>query len=93
MCLARVWVSVPGVPPRTDVVCHPVVQDTPEGHDTALKGAVAAAPKWVFRSFSNRFGNSLFGEAVGDGIRPILREALLGWAVVWASPTPAPVRR
>ena len=37
---ATVKVTVPGAPPRTDVGFQPVSDETPEGHETAFKGAV-----------------------------------------------------
>lgn len=38
-------------------------EDTPEGHDTALKGAVTDALRRALRSFGAQFGNSLYGQA------------------------------
>ena len=37
---APVRVTVPGAPPRTDVGFHAVTEETADGHETALKGAV-----------------------------------------------------
>ena len=40
---APVRVTVSGAQPRTDVGFHTVAEETPEGHDTAIKGAVTDA--------------------------------------------------
>ena len=60
---AVVRVNVTGAPPRTDVGFHPVTDDSPEGHETAFKGAVTDALKRALRSFGDRFGNGLYGDA------------------------------
>ena len=59
---APVRVSVVGAPPRTDVGFHVVTEDTPEGHETAAKGAVTDGLKRALRSFGDRFGNGLYGD-------------------------------
>ena len=59
---APVRVSVNGAPARTDIGFHVVTEDTPEGHETACKGAVTDGLKRALRSFGNRFGNGLYGE-------------------------------
>ena len=59
---ALVKVSVPGAPARTDVGFQPVTDESPEGHETAFKGAVTDALKRALRSFGDRFGNGLYGD-------------------------------
>ena len=59
---AVVRVSVPGAPSRTDVGFQPVAVESPEGHETAFKGAVTDALKRALRSFGDRFGNGLYGD-------------------------------
>ncbi len=59
---APVRVTVPGAPPRTDTGFHPVAEDTADGHETALKGAVTDGMKRALRSFGDRFGNGLYGD-------------------------------
>ena len=59
---AVVRVSVPGAPSRTDVGFQPVADETPEGHETAFKGAVTDGLKRALRSFGDRFGNGLYGD-------------------------------
>ena len=59
---APVRVTVPGAPPRTDVGFHAVADETPDGHDTAIKGAVTDGMKRALRSFGDRFGNGLYGD-------------------------------
>ena len=58
---APVRVTVPGAPPRTDIGFHAVTEETAEGHETALKGAVTDGLKRALRSFGDRFGNGLYG--------------------------------
>ena len=66
---APVRVTVPGAPPRTDVGFHAVTEETPDGHETALKGAVTDGLKRALRSFGDRFGNGLYGEpSTGSGV-------------------------
>ena len=60
--LAVVRVTVPGAPSRTDVGFQPVSDESPEGHETAFKGAVTDALKRALRSFGDRFGNGLYGD-------------------------------
>ena len=59
---APVRVSVVGALPRTDIGFHVVTDDTPEGHETAAKGAVTDGLKRALRSFGGRFGNGLYGD-------------------------------
>ena len=59
---APVRVSVNGAPSRTDIGFHIVTEDTPEGHETACKGAVTDGLKRALRSFGDRFGNGLYGD-------------------------------
>ena len=59
---APVRVSVNGAPSRTDIGFHVVTEDTPEGHETACKGAVTDGLKRALRSFGDRFGNGLYGD-------------------------------
>ena len=59
---APVRVTVPGAPPRTDVGFHAVTEETADGHETALKGAVTDGLKRALRSFGDRFGNGLYGD-------------------------------
>ena len=58
---APVRVTVSGAQPRTDIGFHAVADETPEGHDTAIKGSVTDGMKRAFRSFGVQFGNSLYG--------------------------------
>ena len=69
---APVRVTVPGAPPRTDVGFHAVTEETADGHETALKGAVTDGLKRALRSFGDRFGNGLSGDrqAAGAATRP-----------------------
>ena len=59
---APVRVTVPGAPPRTDIGFHAVTDETAEGHETAIKGAVTDGMKRALRSFGDRFGNGLYGD-------------------------------
>ena len=59
---APVRVTVAGALPRTDVGVHPVAEDTVDGHDTGIKGAVTDGMKRAFRSLGCQFGNSLYGD-------------------------------
>ena len=59
---APVRVTVAGALPRTDLGVHPVAEDTLDGHDTAMKGAVTDGLKRAFRSFGVQFGNSFYGD-------------------------------
>ena len=65
---APVRVTVPGAPPRTDIGFHAVAEETPDGHETAVKGAVTDGLKRALRSFGDRFGNGLYGDpSTGSG--------------------------
>ncbi len=59
---APVRVTVAGALPRTDLGVHPVAEDTLDGHDTAMKGAVTDGLKRAFRSFGVQFGNGFYGD-------------------------------
>ena len=59
---APVRVTVAGALPRTDIGVHPVAEDTPDGHDTAIKGSVTDGMKRAFRSFGVQFGNGFYGD-------------------------------
>ncbi len=61
---APVRVTVAGAQPRTDIGFHAVADDTPDGHDTAIKGAVTDGMKRALRSFGVQFGNGLYGDPV-----------------------------
>ena len=71
---APVRVTVPGAPPRTDVGFHAVTDETADGHETALKGAVTDGLKRALRSFGDRFGNGLYGDpstSSGEARQPV----------------------
>ena len=59
---APVRVTVAGALPRTDTGVHPVTEETFDGHDTAIKGAVTDGMKRAFRSFGVQFGNGFYGD-------------------------------
>ena len=59
---APVRVTVAGALPRTDTGVHPVAEETLDGHDTAIKGAVTDGMKRAFRSFGCQFGNGFYGD-------------------------------
>ena len=59
---APVRVTVAGALPRTDIGVHPVAEDTADGHDTAIKGAVTDGMKRAFRSYGCQFGNGFYGD-------------------------------
>ena len=59
---APVRVTVAGALPRTDIGVHPVAEDTLDGHDTAIKGAVTDGLKRAFRGFGVQFGNGFYGD-------------------------------
>ncbi len=61
---APVRITVAGAPSRTDVGFHAVTDETPDGHDTALKGAVTDGLKRAFRSFGVQFGNGFYGDPI-----------------------------
>ena len=69
---APVRVTVAGALPRTDLGVHPVAEETLDGHDTALKGAVTDGLKRAFRSFGVQFGNGFYGDQpqVGNSPQP-----------------------
>ena len=69
---APVRVTVAGALPRTDLGVHPVAEETLDGHDTALKGAVTDGMKRAFRSFGVQFGNAFYGDQpqVGNSPQP-----------------------
>ncbi len=67
---APVRVTVNGAPARTDLGFHIVAEDTPEGHETAAKGAVTDGLKRGLRSFGDRFGNGLYGDQPPANSRP-----------------------
>ena len=69
---APVRVTVAGALPRTDIGVHPVAEDTFDGHDTAIKGAVTDGLKRAFRSFGVQFGNAFYGDQpqVGNSPQP-----------------------
>ena len=85
---APVRVTVPGVPPRTDIGFHAVAEETAEGHDTACKGSVTDGLKRALRSFGDQFGNCLYGDqaatgqpakqdSAADSLAPSLRATLI----------------
>lgn len=51
MYTAAVRVSIRGCPPKADVGCSFLSQDTPEAHEAAYKGAVIDAMKRTLRHF------------------------------------------
>ena len=67
---APVRVTVAGALPRTDLGVHPVAEDTLDGHDTAMKGAVTDGLKRSFRSFGVQFGNGFYGDQPQAGNAP-----------------------
>ena len=67
---APVRVTVAGALPRTDIGVHPVAEDTLDGHDTAIKGAVTDGMKRAFRSFGVQFGNGFYGDQPQFGNPP-----------------------
>ncbi|MDD9994939.1 MAG: RAD52 family DNA repair protein [Dehalococcoidia bacterium] len=86
---APVRVTVPGAPPRTDIGFHAVTDETPDGHETAIKGCVTDGMKRALRSFGDRFGNSLYGEhpapvrsGSADSLAPALRATLVRLGVM-----------
>ena len=71
---APVRVTVAGALPRTDIGFHAVTDETADGHETALKGAVTDGLKRALRSFGDRFGNGLYGEpstSSGEARQPV----------------------
>ncbi len=67
---APVRVTVAGALPRTDIGVHPVAEETFDGHDTAMKGAVTDGLKRAFRSFGVQFGNGFYGDQPQVGNQP-----------------------
>ena len=63
---ATVRLTVPGVPPRTDVGFQVVAEESAQGHETAYKGAVTDALKRALRTLGAQFGNDLAGDG-GNG--------------------------
>ena len=81
---APVRVTVPGAPPRTDVGFHAVAEESADGHETAIKGAVTDGMKRALRSFGDRLGNGLYGEhpaapgaGSADSLASLLRATLV----------------
>ena len=67
---APVRVTVAGALPRTDLGVHPVTEETFDGHDTAMKGAVTDGMKRAFRSFGVQFGNGFYGDQSQTAAQP-----------------------
>ena len=67
---APVRVTVAGALPRTDIGVHPVAEETFDGHDTAMKGAVTDGLKRAFRGFGVQFGNAFYGDQPQAGNQP-----------------------
>ena len=59
---AIVQATVVGAPPRTDIGDCDVTSNTPDGRETARKGAVTDGLKRALRSFGAQFGNSLYSD-------------------------------
>ena len=74
---ATVRVTVPGSPSRTDVGFHAVAEETPEGHETAYKGAVTDALKRALRPYGDQFGNCLYGDGAPGDVAPALRRTIV----------------
>jgi len=60
MYTATVRVTARGCPPKADVGCAFVAEETPESHEAAFKGAVTDALKRALRHFGDQFGNGLY---------------------------------
>jgi DNA recombination protein Rad52 len=60
MYSATVRVTARGCPPKADVGCGFVADETPEAHEAAYKGAVTDALKRALRHFGDQFGNGLY---------------------------------
>lgn len=60
MYTATVRVTARGCPPKADVGCAFVADETPEAHEAAYKGAVTDALKRALRHFGDQFGNGLY---------------------------------
>lgn len=77
---ATVRLTVPGVPPRTDVGFQVVAEESAQGHETAYKGAVTDALKRALRTLGAQFGNDLAGDGgngAADTWATSLRQTLL----------------
>jgi DNA recombination protein Rad52 len=72
MYTATVRVTVRGCPPKADVGCSFVPQDTPEAHEAAYKGAVTDALKRGLRHFGDQFGLRLYDRRSGLNDTPAL---------------------
>ncbi len=71
MYTATVRVTARGCPPKADVGCGFVAEETPEAHEAAYKGAVTDALKRALRHFGDQFGNGLYsGRNVIDTATP-----------------------
>jgi len=90
MYTATVRVAVRGCPPKADVGCSFVSQDTPEAHEAAYKGAVTDALKRALRHFGDQFGLRLFDRRNGLEAMPALSESE-GRPRPSAPPSPAKV--
>jgi DNA recombination protein Rad52 len=75
MYTATVRVTVRGCPPKADVGCAFVAEDTPEAHEAAYKGAVTDALKRALRHFGDQFGNRLYDRGNGLDAMPALSES------------------
>ncbi len=60
MYWATVRVRSAGCVPRSDVGCAFTTDESPEAHDTAIKGAVTDAMKRALRQLGDQFGNALY---------------------------------
>ena len=77
---ATVRLTVPGVPPRTDVGFQVVAEASAQGHETAYKGAVTDGLKRALRTLGAQFGNDLAGDGgagATDTWAASLRQTLL----------------
>jgi DNA recombination protein Rad52 len=75
MYTATVRVAVRGCPPKADVGCSFVSQDTPEAHEAAYKGAVTDALKRALRHFGDQFGLRLYDRHNGLSAGPALSQS------------------
>jgi len=94
MYTATVRVAVRGCPPKADVGCSFVSQDTPEAHEAAYKGAVTDALKRGLRHFGDKFGLRLYDRRSGLDAIPVLSRSLErseGTPQPSAPPSPAKV--
>ena len=77
---ATVRLTVPGVPPRTDVGFQVVAEESAPGHETAYKGAITDGLKRALRTLGAQFGNDLGGDGgngAADAAAAALRQTLL----------------